>query len=200
MKQILFATSNESKVKRFYSGLLKKGIQVLSLNDLGLKIEVSEVGKNVIENAKLKALAGFEKTHIPTIGMDDSLFMENVPENEQPGLFVRRVNGKTLSDSEMIEHYSKLVKKYGVNGRLNVKWIYGLVCINSSGKISQFSWEANYTYMVETPSPKIDVGYPLNSITKFKETDEYLTDVKKDVLNKMNGNEDDVVLFIENHI
>ena len=42
--------------------------------------------------------------------MDDSLYLENVPEDEQPGLFVRRVDGKVLEDDEMIEHYISLVK------------------------------------------------------------------------------------------
>ena len=42
--------------------------------------------------------------------MDDALYLENVPEEKQPGLYVRRVEGKELDDEEMIEHYTKLVK------------------------------------------------------------------------------------------
>ena len=71
--------------------------------------------------------------------MDDTLYMEGVPEDLQPGLFVRRVNGKNLTDEEMIEHYTNLVKEYGINGRINCKWIYGLAVINEKGE------EATYT-------------------------------------------------------
>lgn len=38
MKQILFATGNQSKAKRFSKGLLDKGIEVLSLKDLGISL------------------------------------------------------------------------------------------------------------------------------------------------------------------
>ena len=37
-----------------------------------------------------------------TISMDDGLYIENIPEELQPGLFVRRVNGKELNNEEMI--------------------------------------------------------------------------------------------------
>ena len=46
--------------------------------------------------------------------MDDTLYLEGVPDELQPGLFLRRVNGKALNDEEMIEYYTSLVKKYGV--------------------------------------------------------------------------------------
>jgi len=44
----------------------------------------------------------------------------------------RRVNGKTLTDEEMIKHYTNLVKQYNADGRLNAKWVYGLVVINEA--------------------------------------------------------------------
>ena len=47
--------------------------------------------------------------------MHDNLYLENVPLDKQPGMYVRRVNGKRLTDAEMIEHYSNLVKEYGEN-------------------------------------------------------------------------------------
>ncbi len=47
---------------------------------------------------------------MPTIGMDDTLYLEGVPDELQPGLFVRRVNGKALNDEEMIEYYTYLLK------------------------------------------------------------------------------------------
>ena len=101
MKKILFATGNRSKKKRFEKGLMENGIEVISLKDIDLKLEFKENGKTAIENALIKAREGFKKSHIPTIGMDDTLYLENVPEEEQPGLFVRRVNGKTLKDDEI---------------------------------------------------------------------------------------------------
>ena len=82
MKKILFATSNESKSKRFSKGLLKKNIEVLNLKDLNIKLEAKEDGKTAIENALIKAREGYKKTGMSTIGMDDTLYLENVPEEE----------------------------------------------------------------------------------------------------------------------
>ena len=96
MRQILFATSNESKSKRFSKGLLKKNIEVLNLKDLNIKLEAKEDGKTAIENALIKAREGYKKSGMPTIGMDDTLYLENVPEEKQPGLYVRRVDRKSV--------------------------------------------------------------------------------------------------------
>lgn len=135
MEKILFATGNKSKAKRFSKELLKKGIEVVTLEDINIKVDVEENGKNAIENALIKARAYQNKTKIITMAMDDNLYLENVPENKQPGMYVRRVNGKRLSDNEMIEYYSNLVKQYGTNGRITARWIYGLAIIKDRKRI-----------------------------------------------------------------
>ena len=135
MKKILFATGNKSKAKRFSKGLLKNGIEVVTLEDINIKVDVEENGKDAIENALIKARAYQSKTKMITMSMDDTLYLENVPKNKQPGMYVRRVNGKRLSDNEMIEYYSDLVKQYGTNGRITARWIYGLAIIKDRKRI-----------------------------------------------------------------
>ena len=142
-----------------------------------------------------------KKTHMPTIGMDDTLYLENVPEDKQPGLYVRRVNGKTLNDEEMIEHYTNLVNQYGKNGRMNCKWIYGLALIDENGKESTYTWSKDNFFMVNTKSDKINPGYPLNSISKYKDIDKYFSDIlTKEEMKLIEWNEDDVVEFISSHL
>lgn len=197
MKKVVFATGNQSKSKRFSEGLLKKDIEVLSLKDLQITLDVEENGENAIENARIKARACYQKTHMPTIGMDDNLYLENVPDDMQPGMFVRRVNGKTLNDDEMIEHYVGLVKQYGKNGILNGKWIYGMVVIDENGNESTYSWSKGNFYMTDIVSDKINPGYPLNSISKYKAVNKYFTDeLTEEEKNLINVSEDDVVEFI----
>lgn len=196
MKEILFATSNASKGKRFENGLLKHNIKTLTLKDINIKLNVEENGKTAIENARIKARELFRITNKPSMGMDDTLYLEGVPEEKQPGLYVRRVNGKELNDDEMIQHYLELVKKYGTGGILNAKWIYGMVVINDKGEEFEYTWEKSNIYMVDTVSKKINQGYPLNSITKLKVIDKYLTDVTDEDKEKIKVNEDDVIEFI----
>ena len=200
MKQIIFATSNATKSKRFSKGLKELGIEVLSLKDIDVKLDIEEDGSTAIENALLKARACYKKTKKPCMGMDDTLYMEGVPEDMQPGLFVRRVNGKNLTDEEMIEHYTNLVKKYGINGRINCKWIYGLAVINENGEETTYSWFKDDFYMTSSRSDKNNPGYPLNSISKYKKLDKYFTEVTLEDMKLIEVNEDDVVDFIAKHI
>ena len=200
MKQIIFATSNQSKSKRFSKGLKELGIEVLSLKDIDVKLDVEEDGSTAIENALIKARECYKKTKKPSMGMDDTLYMEGVPKDLQPGLFVRRVNGKNLTDEEMIEHYTNLVKEYGKDGRINCKWVYGLAVINDKGEEATYTWSKDNFYMVNSVSDTINPGYPLNSISKYKKLDKYFTDVTSEDMKMLNDNEDDVVDFIASHI
>lgn len=200
MKEIVFATGNTTKAKRFSNGLEKEDVKVLSLKDLNLELDVKEDGKTAIENALIKARACYKATNMPSIGMDDTLYLEGVPDDKQPGLFVRRVNGKTLNDEEMIEHYISLVKKYGQEGKLNCKWVYGLAVISSDGVESTYTWEKNDFYMVDKPSTIVNPGYPLNTISKYKTIDKYFTEMTSEDKEKVKVNEDHVVDFIAKHI
>ena len=129
MKEILFATGNTAKVDRFYEKLLKNGILLKSLKDININIDIEENGKNAIENAMIKAKAYYDATKITTMAMDDTMYIDGIPEEKQPGVFVRRVNGKRLNDKEMIDYYTNLVKSYGKDGKLNTKWILSMVII-----------------------------------------------------------------------
>ena len=54
MKKVLFATGNESKVKRFKNALLEKGIEIITINDLDCEVDVLENGNDAIENCYYK--------------------------------------------------------------------------------------------------------------------------------------------------
>lgn len=199
MKQILFATTNQSKAKRFTKGLLEKGIEIMSLNDIETNIEVEENGNSAIENALIKARAYSNETGLPTLAMDDTLYLENVPEEKQPGMYVRRVNGKRLTDDEMIEHYSNLVREYGVDGKLVARWVYGMALIKD-GEEFTYTWSNNDFYMVEKSSDSIHPGYPLDSISINKKLNKYFTDITPEDKMLIEEDETHVVDFIESHV
>ena len=199
MKKVLFATGNPTKAKRFSNGLKEKGIEVITLKDIDTKIEIEENGKNAIENAIIKARAYANLLDMPVFAMDDNLYLENVPKEKQPGMYVRRVNGKRLSDEEMIEYYSKLVKEYGTDGKLTCRWVYGMAVI-SNGNESTYTWSKDDFYLVEKPSNKIDPGYPLNTISINKKLNKYFTDITEEDKLKIQEDESDVVKFIANNV
>ena len=199
MKKVLFATTNPAKVKKYKKALEEKGIELITIKDLNLKLNIEENGKNAIENAYIKAKTYYEVTKMPVIGMDNNLFIEELPEEKQPGTFVRRINGKELNDDEMIEYYTNLVKEYGT--KLTAKWVYGMVICSDKG-IKEYSWSKDHFYFVDKPCQKRNPGYPLDSITIVPEYNKYLVELtdedKKTYKKKDNIN--DVVEFITNNI
>lgn len=178
--KLLFASKNPAKVSRYIDRLKEHGIDVITLRDLeNVNVKVEENGKDALENAYIKAKTYYDATGIPTIGIDDTLFIEGIPENKQPGTHVRRVNGKELTDSEMIEHYTNLVKEYGKDDKLDIKWISGLVIYDQNGP-KKYTWNRENIYFVSKASDKIDKGYPLSSITYFPDLNKYSIDLTEE--------------------
>lgn len=193
--KVLFATTNQAKVGKYKEALEERGIELITINDLDFKLDVDESGKNAIENAYIKAKAYYEVTKIPTIGMDNCLFIEELPEEKQPGTHVRRINGKELNDEEMIEYYTNLAKEYG--GKLTAKWVYGMVICDGEER-KEYSWSKSDFYLVDKPCAKRNPGYPLDSISVMPVNNQYWLELpeywKKN--NKEKSNTDDVVEFI----
>ena len=197
--KILFATTNPAKVKKYANELAKRGIELITIKDIGINLNVEENGKDAIENAYIKAKAYYDKTGITTIGMDNNLYIEGLPQDKQPGTHVRRINGKELNDDEMLEYYTNLVHQYG--GKLTAKWVYGMVIYNGKEK-KEYSWSKSNFYLVDKPCKKRNPGYPLDSMSIMPECNKYFVDLTKEDRNKdkQNYNEGDVIQFIVNNI
>ena len=197
--KILFATKNPAKIKRYAEELRKRDIEVLTIKDLDIDLNIEENGKNALENAYIKAKTYYDATKIITIGEDSNLFIEELPKEKQPGTHVRRINGKELNDEEVIEYYTNLVKEYG--GKLTAKWVYGMVIYNGK-EVKEYSWNKSDFYFIDKPCEKRNPGYPLNSISILPESNKYfaeLTDQDKKLSENENG-KNKVVEFIINNI
>lgn len=108
-------------------------------------------------------------------------------------------NGKELTDDEMIEYYTNLVKEYG--GKLTAKWVYGMVICNNNGT-EKYSWTKDHFYFVDKPCEKRNQGYPLDSISIVPEFNKYLVDITEEDKKqyKKKDNIDNVIEFITNNI
>lgn len=199
MKKVLFATENESKCERFKNALLKNNIEIITINDIDKKQDIIENGKDAIENALIKARAYAKVCDIPVFAMDDNLYIDNLPKEKQPGMYERRVNGKRLTDDEMIEYYSNLAKVYGEKGRLTCRWVYGIAVISNSREYT-YTWSKEDFYIVDKPSNKINLGYPLNTISINKKLNKYFTDITEDDKKKIKEDESNVIEFLCKHL
>ena len=158
----LFATTNKAKIRYYVTKLRERGIEVITLEDLNITCDVDETGKDPVENAIIKARAYYELSGVPTIALDDGLFLEGVPAHIQPSTHVRRVNGKRLNDKEMIDYYIGLVNQYGDNGALKGYFLKGVAIVDQNHTYT-FDYKGKRCF-TNKQSQVIDEGYPLASI------------------------------------
>ena len=177
---VLFATHNKSKLNHYKKELECLGVNVLSLDDLSIDYDVNEVSLDTRENAVKKATEYYKIAKIPTISVDDGLIFDNVPDKLQPGPYVRRIDGVNAStDEELLMHYSKIVKDYGVNGKLNGKWVKGIAVVKSEDDISSLSFNVEKIF-VDKISDKRHEGYPLDSMSITPYFNKYTVDLTEE--------------------
>lgn len=162
MMKFLLATTNKAKIRYYGTKLKEHGLEIITPCDLNIDCNAEETGKNPIENAVIKAKAYHRASGLPTIALDDGLFLEHVPKHLQPGTHVRRVGGKTLNDREMIEYYTGLVNQYGKDGRLDGCFLKGVAVVYKDA-VHTFSCKADRCF-TNRQSKILDEGYPLASI------------------------------------
>ena len=112
--QLICGTTNKGKIDFMRRRLEPLGIEMLSLADVNApKLDIDESGNSPLENAKIKALAYYRALKQPVFSADSGLYLDGVDDARQPGVHVRRVGGRNLTDDEMIEYYSSLAAEMG---------------------------------------------------------------------------------------
>ena len=112
---------------------------------------------------------------------------------------MRRVNGKTLTDDEMIEYYSNLLKSIG--GKSNAHYLTGLALVTENGKfVSEISEDP--FILISTRDEKHDHrGNPLDVLTIDPKSQKYYTEMTDDDFKNMGQNFDKMcVEFIKENL
>ena len=180
--KLLYGTGNRAKLSAMRSRLKQLDIELIGLDDLraeGKTIpQVVEDGKTPLENARLKATAYYEAFHIPVFSCDSGLYFDNVSEAIQPGVHVRNVNGKCLTDDEMIDYYSGLVKIYG---NLVARYRNAICFVQDDTHIYEAmepSMESEKFILTDRPHSIVrKKGFPLDSISLDIKTNKYYYDL-----------------------
>ncbi len=184
--KLLFGTGNLGKLEYMREVVEGLGLEIIGLNDLDLNLQltVTEDGKDPLENAKIKALAYYQEFGIPVFSCDSGLYINGLDAQIQPGVHVRRVNGKELTDEAMIEYYSGLAAEFG--GEVVARYKNAICLVLDEEHI--FGYDGDD--IVSTPflltsrvHPKKTAGFPLDSISVHIETGKYYMDLKSDNTN-----------------
>ncbi|HHP7240158.1 MAG TPA: RdgB/HAM1 family non-canonical purine NTP pyrophosphatase [Cyclobacteriaceae bacterium] len=98
--KLVFATHNQNKVMEIKE-LLPESIELIGLNDLGLREEIPETGKTLEENSLIKARVVYEKFSLPAFADDTGLEVRSL--NNSPGVRSARYAGEQKSSSDNID-------------------------------------------------------------------------------------------------
>lgn len=199
--KLLFGTGNLAKLSVMKHRLEKIDIELIGLGDLkaaGKNIpKVLENGDTPLENARLKALTYYEAFQMPVFSCDSGLYFDNVPDEVQPGVHVRNVNGKFLSDQEMIEYYAGLVRQYG---NLITRYRNAICFVMDEKHIYEAmdsSMDSEKFILTDKPHSAIrKKGFPLDSMSIDMKTNKYYYDLPADELEQF-AVQDGVLSFFQ---
>ena len=177
--KLLYGTGNPAKLDAMRHRLADLGIELVGLKELSdvRMPEIVEDGETPLENARKKALAYFEAFHMPVFSCDSGLYFDDIAGEDQPGVHVRTVNGKYLSDEEMTAYYAGLAERYGgLKGRYK-NAISLILDENHRYEAMEPSMESAPFGMVSIPHPMSKKGFPLDRLSIDLRTGKYYYDL-----------------------
>lgn len=99
MKRIVFATGNAGKMKEVRMILADLGVEVVSMKETGISVDIEEDGSTYEENAMIKARAVAAKADAGDIVLADDSGLEIDSLNGEPGVYSARYLGEDTSYS-----------------------------------------------------------------------------------------------------
>ena len=180
MKKLIVASNNNHKILEIKEMLSKFDLEVLSLKDAGIDIDVEENGTTFMENASIKARAIKELCKDDMVLSDDSgLSVEAL--NGAPGIYSARYCGEHGND---VENNKKLIREMqGIPmEKRNAKFICAMALIIDENTEVEVQGEVN-GFILEEYEPSDGFGYdPLFYVPELKAT---FNDVPREVKNSI---------------
>lgn len=181
--QLIYGTKNIAKIAWMQKCMRSCGhaldLEIIGLDQLNRSFpDIAEEGNNPLDNARTKALAYYQMIKKPVFSCDSGLYFDGLPEDLQPGLHIRRVQGKRLNDDEMILHYALLAKEHG--GQLIARYINGICLVMDDHLTFEYMGEdiATQKFIIAaTPHEKRVQGFPLDSLSVHIQSNTYYFDL-----------------------
>ena len=95
MKKIIFATGNKNKLREIKEILADRDVEILSMKEAGIDIDIVEDGKTFEENALIKARAVCAASGELALADDSGLEVDAL--NKEPGIYSARYMGEDTS-------------------------------------------------------------------------------------------------------
>ena len=132
MKSIIFATSNEGKMDEIRDILKDMNLQLLSLKDAGIDIDIEENGTTFEENAIIKAKVVCEMTGEIVLADDSGLEIDYL--DKAPGIYSSRFLGEDTPYSIKNQHIIDRLKDVEWEER-RARFVCVIACVFPDGEV-----------------------------------------------------------------
>jgi len=175
MIKLIYGTGNPAKLQSMRECLASLSIEVVGLKELGVCIsDVDESGDTPLKNARIKSLAYYNVLKQPVFACDTGLYIDGLTDEEQPGVNVRTVGGKRMSDSEMTAYYAAIATRLG--GKAVARYKNAICFVISEHEVYEHFGDdisGDAFCLVPKAHPKRVEGFPLDPISVHIESGEY---------------------------
>lgn len=131
MNKIIFATGNENKLKEIRQIMQDMDVEIISMKEAGINIEIEETGTTFLENSYLKAKTIWDITGGIVMADDSGLVIDYL--NGEPGLYSARYMGEYTSYDIKNANILERMKAAKGNER-SARFVASIVCILPNGK------------------------------------------------------------------
>lgn len=176
-KTLIIGTTNPAKEQQVREALSALEITLHKLKDYDISgIEVIEDGTNAQENARTKALAYSKALQNPVIAIDNALYLEGLDDDRQPGINVRRIEGRQdrPTDEELLAYYSKLIKSLGED--IGGYWLFAVCIALPDGRVFETEIKSLRRF-VSKPSQTLLPGYPIDALQIDPDSGRYISEI-----------------------
>jgi len=164
---LLYGTKNPAKLVSMRDTLRDLPLELLDLSGTRAHVrETPENGETPMENAVEKAMGYWHQLRMPVFSIDSGLYFNGVEEKDQPGVHIRRMHGHRMNDTEMVNHYAGLARKYG--GFLEARYRNAFCLVLDDAHCIRYEGpdiDSESFFLVDRPHAKRQEGFPLDSIS-----------------------------------
>ncbi|OUQ15551.1 non-canonical purine NTP pyrophosphatase, RdgB/HAM1 family [Lachnoclostridium sp. An14] len=165
--KIVFATGNEGKMREIRLILADLGMEILSMKEAGVCLDIVEDGATFGENAAIKAKAVWEKTGGIVLADDSGLVIDYL--NGEPGIYSARYMGEDTSYE--IKNQVLIDRLKDAKGaERSARFVCNIAAVLPDGQVVHTE-ETMEGLIAETPAGAGGFGYdPILYIPEFGKT------------------------------
>jgi len=179
MSKLLLATNNQAKVREYRSLLKSLPLELVTPAEQSITITVSEVGKSLEENARLKATVFAAESRLLALSDDSGLEVDAL--GGEPGWLSARYAGEGASDKDRVDYL--LLRLKGVpREKRSARFRCVIAIATPTGKVEFCSGECRGIITFE---PRGEHGFGYDPIFYLPELNKTMAELPLEIKNQV---------------